>query len=333
MPDIGSITFREHVERGQVMISGQQLNYQLYQIDARPVDPEPGADLAGSATSTPQSLQGNLNVFIPGHWQQARTARSLLRQIAAKSDSHFVWSFDIDPPQGGDPVRAAALVAILRKMIASRIAHDVTPYPGGQEPTRVTLYGWSHGGAEALRTVDHAPELFENLALFCPAGMVERDCFELIASFTLESLRILPRALGKSMITVRIALRIIMEILQGLVSDLYRVRSIKRVVEDTLWICQKVPGPDYGFNGNIAILFGARDSVIRWRDVFPSANAQLEGEVTDVTSLPGANFSDFRSHNFPFARKLAVYILPGDHASPETEPELYARTALKLLRD
>jgi pimeloyl-ACP methyl ester carboxylesterase len=332
MPDIGSITFREHVERGQVTILGQHLNYQLYEIDARPVGPERGTELAEGTPSTPQGLQGNLNVFIPGHWQQARTARSLLRQIAAKSDSRFVWSFDIDPPQGGDPVRAAALIAILRQMIASRIDHDENTRAGDQEPTRVTLYGWSHGGAEALRTVDQAPELFEHLILFCPAGLVERDCWELIGSFTLESLRILPRALGKSIITVRIVLRIVMEILTGLVSDLYHARSIRRVVEDTLWICRKVPSPDYGFKGGVAILFAERDSVIRWRDVFPSAIAQLGGKVTDVSSLAGANFSDFQSDNFPIARKVAVYILPGDHASPETEPELYATTALKLLR-
>lgn len=319
---IESKPYREQVARDQVTVFEQRLGYQLYEVDARPV----GAGDSGC-------LQGNLNVFIPGHWQKARTAQRLLQGIAAESDSGLVWSLDIDPPQGGDPVRAAALVEILRQRIASRFTYSQDPLTGETGAIRVTLFGWSHGGAEALRAVELAPDLFDRLLLLCPAGLVERRCAELSWSFTLEGLRIFLRALGKSWATVGIVLRIVAGILAGLAGDLFQARSLQRVAGDIGWICHKVPRPDFRYPGEVVILFGAQDTVIRWQDVFPTAMVDLGEIVSDLSRIPEVDLADYKLLNFPYASRLEVFILPGDHASPETEPDPYLQIVMQTMRN
>jgi pimeloyl-ACP methyl ester carboxylesterase len=52
----------------------------------------------------------------------------------------------------------------------------------GAPPTgaaqRVTLFGWSHGGAEALRTAEAAPDLIPHVVGLCPAGWPEEEADE-----------------------------------------------------------------------------------------------------------------------------------------------------------
>lgn len=301
--------------RGNIDHHGQRIGYTLYSVDARPEEQR-------RQNNIDRRLDGKLNVFLPGHGQLAGTARDLILTIAENSASHIVWSIDIHPPEGGDPVKGEALLALLRERIANELfpatafeAEDAVRVP-------IALIGWSHGGGEALWTAGIAGDSVEDLILFCPGGMVERRCSELGWSFTLECLRIFfytlfrtPRKLGLVMI-------LMVEIAAGVVGDLFYTRSIRRLLEDICWICVKAPGERYGFSGRVVILFGARDSVIRWRDVFPAC-AQ-PGDIQGV-------LDDYRKYNFPFVRRLVVEVLEGNHASPETDPQIYYQHALAAL--
>lgn len=306
---------QEKLVKGQVDLQGQRIGYTLYSVDARPPEQR-------RQNNIDRHLDGDLNVFLPGHGQLARTARKLIHTIAENSASHIVWSIDINPPKGGDPVKAEALLILLRERIAAELFPPTAAVPVEPSPVRVTLIGWSHGGGEALWMAGSSADLVDDMILFCPAGMVERRCSELLWSFTLECLRIFfhtlfrtPRGLGSFLI-------LMIEIAAGILGDLFATSSLRRLKEDICWVCVKAPGPGYGFNGRVVILFAEDDTVIRWRDVFPAC-----AQAQDIQNV----LEDYRRNNFPGASQLIVDVLEGNHASPESDPELYFQRALAAL--
>lgn len=80
----------------------------------------------------------------------------LIHASAQHNKSKVAWCVDIDPPVGGDPVKARAMPLIVQRHLPALLAADA---PGAGAEQRVTLLGWSHGGAEALRTAEAAPDL------------------------------------------------------------------------------------------------------------------------------------------------------------------------------
>jgi hypothetical protein len=306
----------EKLVKGHIDLQGQRIGYTLYSVDARQPEQRRQNDLECR-------LDGDLNVFLPGHGQLARTARKLIHIIAENSASRLVWSVDIHPPRGGDPVKAEALLALLRERIAVELFPPTASDPVEPQRIRVTLIGWSHGGGEALWTADISAGLVMDLILFCPAGMIERSCSELVWSFTLECLRIFFHTLFRTPRKLGLVLILMAEIAGGILGDLFATRSLRRLKEDICWICRKAPGTEFGFKGDVVILFAEGDTVIRWRDVFPTS--------PQAQDIPGV-LEDYRQNNFPFVNRLVVDVLEGNHASPETDPELYYRRACEALR-
>jgi len=305
----------EKLVKGQVDLQGQRIGYTLYSVDARSPEQRRQNDIG-------HRLDGDLNVFLPGHGQLARTARELIRTIADNSASHIVWSIDICPPKGGDPVKAEALLALLRERIAAELFYPVATDLVEPYPVRVMLIGWSHGGGEALWTANVSADLVEELILFCPAGMVERRCSELVWSFTLECLRIFFHTLTRTPRKLGAVLILMAEIAAGILGDLFATGSLRRLKEDICWVCVKAPGQGYGFKGRVVILYAEDDTVIRWRDVFPAC-----AQAQDIQNV----LDEYRRNNFPGASQLFVDVLEGNHASPESDPELYYQRALAAL--
>ena len=213
---------QEKLIKGQIDFQGQRIGYTLYSVDARPQNQRQQNDLA-------RRLDGGLNVFLPGHGQLARTARKLIHTIAENSASHLVWSVDIHPPKGGDPVKAEVLLALLRERIAAELFPSAPSDLDDPYPVRMTLIGWSHGGGEALWTADISADLVEALILLCPAGLVERRCSELGWSFALESLRIFFYTLFHTPRKLGLVLTLMAEIVAGILGDLFATRSLRRL--------------------------------------------------------------------------------------------------------
>jgi pimeloyl-ACP methyl ester carboxylesterase len=307
---------QEKLVKGHIVLQGQRIGYTLYSVDARPPEQRRQNDIE-------RRLDGDLSVFLPGHGQLARTARKLIHTIADNSASHLVWSVDIHPPKGGDPVKAEALLTLLRERIAADLFPPAANDPAVPQRIRVTLIGWSHGGGEALWAAGISADLVADLILFCPAGMIERRCTELVWSFTLECLRIFFHALFHSPRKLGLVLILMAEIAGGILGDLFAARSLRRLKEDICWICVKAPGADFSFGGDIVILFAEGDTVIRWRDVFPAC--------AQARDIPGV-LKSYRLDNFPAVNRLVVDVLEGNHASPETDPEVYYRRACEALR-
>lgn len=301
-------------ERGKVEVDGETMCYTLYEVDTRP-------ESQRIANARDKTLDGNLNVYVPGHGQRATAAKNLIATIVALSPSKVLWAIDIDPPRGGDAARAEALIKIIRK----KAGEDLFGGEGQEsaEPPffRVTIFGWSHGGAEAMRAAAKAPELFQQVVGLCPAGLVKRSPSELAWSFTLESWRIFWDALLRLDRTIARVLAMGYDILAGLFCDLLRSKSLQRVINDIRWACGKVTGKDYEYDGKVVILFGEKDGVIRWRDVFPAC--QYPGDI-------GPFLGEYKKCNFPMARGLQVRVLEGSHIAPETHAPLYVETAFDL---
>jgi len=300
--------------RGQVEVGGEIIGYELYEIDSR---------TAGKQTEDgPRKvLDGNLNVYIPGHGQTVAAARNLMATIVALSSSKMLWSIDIDPPKAGDPARAEALLKIIRKRVIEElfVGHQKSVIPS---PFRVTIFGWSHGAAEALRAAEKEPRLFSQVVGICPAGLIERSLSELTTSFLFESLLVFLNALSRFDRTVARVLAIGYDILAGIVRDLLRSKSLQRVLDDIRWACRKVTGKDFEYDGTVVILFAEQDSVMRWRDVFP--RCQHPGKIDRFSE-------EYRRNNFPVVHRLEIRVLEGNHMTPEINASLYIRTAFDLL--
>jgi pimeloyl-ACP methyl ester carboxylesterase len=309
------LQFLEKVEHGSVQLTPgrESIGYSLFEVRCITEDINPRQD---SITK----LECDLSVFIPGHGQKAWTAKKLIYSLAMHTTSGLVWSLDIDPPSGGDPKRAEALLAILRRRTDKELGWKLGE--AGQPLHKLALFGWSHGGGEALRTAALDPSLFQQVAVFCPAGLIERKPVELAWSFSLESLRIFFYTLSRSLRKLFLASMLMLDILAGMFGDLFRTRSLKRVIGDFIWVCHKVTGPDYAYTGQVALIFGQNDTVIRWRDVFPTLSTPEE------VAQRGAAL---QRENFPLVEELAARVIPGNHASPETDPDVYMDCALQAL--
>jgi hypothetical protein len=298
--------------RSQIDLDGQTIGYDLYELDCR-------TDGQRSNDRERGSLAGDLIVIIPGHGQTVDTTANLLRGSAAASKAGVAWAIDIDPPQNGDPDKAAALPVIVRQQARHLFSGDGAQ--GGAPEIRVALFGWSHGGAEALRTAQAAPDLIASITGLCPTGLVERRSAELVTGFVLECARILLAALSKGFSGIWQVLMIGLHIVTGIAGDAIRSRSLRRPLEDAIWATHKVPGPGYAYPHQVALIFAAQDSVIRWHDVFP-------GCTTPDDLAPCLD--GYRQADFPHVSSLDVLVLPGNHASPETDPA-YALNALEII--
>ena len=302
-------------ERGEVEVDGERTGYTLYEVDARP-------ESQRIANARDRALDGNLNVYVPGHGQRVAAARNLIATIMTLSSSKVLWAIDVDPPRGGDAARAEALVKIIRRKASEELFGGEGQEAAEPPSFRVTIFGWSHGGAEAMRAAEKAPDLFQQVVGLCPAGLVERSPSELLWSFVLECWRISWDALLKPDRSIARALAIGYDMLAGLFSDFLRSKSLRRVINDVRWISEKVTGQDYSYDGKVVILFGEKDAIIRWRDVFPAC--QHPGDIE-------AFLEEYKKRYFPMARGLQVRILEGSHVAPETHAPLYVKTAFDLL--
>jgi hypothetical protein len=152
---------------------------------------------------------------------------------------------------------------------------------------------------------------------------VKRHPLELIFSFGLEAVHIAWSGLRKlDWAYMRSALRVGADFVYGLLRDMWRTRSIVRLVEDVLWAGPQVVGPAYDYPGEVVLLLGRRDTVIRWRDAFPDAR-----QAQDVPALLPA----YKQANFPQASRLEVRVMEGNHLAPEVRAAEYVGQALALL--
>jgi hypothetical protein len=227
----------EKQERGEVKLRGEKIGYTLYEVDARP-------ESQRTANARDKTLDGNLNVYVPGHGQRVTAARNLIARIMSLSSSKVLWAIDVDPPRGGDLARAEALIKIVRKKASQELFGGEGQESAESPFFRATIFGWSHGGAEALRAAAKAPGLFQQVVGLCPAGLVERSPSELVWSFTLECWRIFWDALPRLDRGIARVLAMGYDMLAGLFCDLLRSRSLRRVINDIRWACEKVTGQD-----------------------------------------------------------------------------------------
>ncbi|MBC8264346.1 MAG: hypothetical protein H8E47_09515 [Anaerolineales bacterium] len=302
-------------ERGEVGIAGETVGYTLYEVDARP-------ESQRIANAKDNTLDGNLNVYIPGHGQTVTAAKNLIARIIALSSSKVLWAIDIDPPRDGDPARAEALIKIIRKK-ANEALFGVERQEAAEPPSfRVTVFGWSHGGAEAMRAAAKAPALFQQVVGLCPAGLAKRSPSEIAWSFVLECWRIFWDAWPRFDRTIVRVLAMGYDVLAGVFRGLLRSKSWRRVINDIRWASGKVTGQYYEYDGMVVILFAENDGVIRWRDAFPAC--QHPGDI-------GPFLEEYQKRDFPMVRGLQVRVLEGSHVAPETRAPLYVRTAFDLL--
>ncbi len=261
--------------------------------------------------------------MIPGHGQTTASPVKLTAAAAALSSAGIAWCIDILPPSGGDPVKARALSAIVRDRMAALFLASGEPQSAPLQPARATLIGWSHGGGEALRSAESDPILFPRVAGLCPAGLIERRPSELLFCFLLEVAHIVWTALiRRDWANLGDGLRVGFDILRGMVLDLILSRSLKRVLDDIRWASRKVPGRGFDYPGDVALVFGRDDTVIRWQAIFPGCSCPEE--------IP-AQLEDCRRDNFPEAAQLPVAVLAGDHLSPEHAATEFARSAFAML--
>jgi hypothetical protein len=300
----GSATY----EQGTIEVAGETVTYDLFAVDARSAAQRERDKDRGR-------LAGNLIVVVPGHGQTARGPQKLVAGAALMSRARVAWCLDPVPARGGDQTQAQAMAGIVRQRLA-------TLFPGG-EPGRATLVGWSHGGGESLRTCQADPELFPQCLALCPTGMIPRRPLTFVARFFLEAIHAQWSDLRRrDWAALKDTLRVGLDFGRGLVRDLWRSRSFRALIEDLRGATQKVPGREYDYPGEVAVLFAARDRVIRWRDVFPGC--QTPEDLAAI--LPG-----FQQANFPRVKRLQVQIVDGDHVSPEKHAPAFLRPGLELL--
>lgn len=304
----------EYLQRGIVNLDGDLVYYTFYEIDVR-------SDIQRSKDLNSNSLGGSLNVYIPGHGQSADGAKALMRAIAVFSASKVLWSIDVTPPVTGDLGKAKAIIHIIKeKCVIGK--NNISNHKKLLEISGVSLFGWSHGGGEAMIIAEKAPGLVKNLVGICPTGLIQRSWLKLSIHFVLESMRIIYDAIFKSEGNLARVITLGLNIFRGIVRDLIITKSIQRIINDIRWASKKVCGEDYTYDGSVVLLFAENDGVNRWRDSFPSC--QESKEVVDYVR-------QFRLSNFPLSKMLKVAVLPGNHMSPETNSELFIRTAFNLM--
>lgn len=299
----------EAVEQGTVNASGELIHYEIRTVDARSTQRQAQDARRGRP-------EGNIVVVVPGHGQSVHGPKKLVATAARLSKSGIVWCVDPVPARGGDRVEAQAIAHIVRSRIG-------TTFPATEEPITATLIGWSHGGGEALRAAEYDPDLFPQFLGLCPTGFVDRPPFELVYSFLLESVRILwSSARRKDWLCLKDTLRLGGNFVIGSLRDLWRSGSGKRLVEDIGWAARRASLQPLGYTGEVVLLFGAQDTVIRWRDVFPECE-----QPQDIAE----SLADLQRRDFPRAASLQVRIVAGTHVAPEVDAPAFLELGLGLL--
>ena len=299
----------ETIEQGTVEVGGESVRYEIRIVDAR-------SRLQREQDARRGRPVGNLIVVVPGHGQSIYGPKKLAAAAAKLSRSKIAWCVDPVPAKGGDRIEAQAIAQIVRDRIAAA-------FPAADEPIVATLMGWSHGGAEALRAAGHDPELFPQFLGLCPTGLVERSRRELLVSFGLEATRILWVSVRRRDWTcLRDTLRLGWNAAAGMVRDLWRGKSLRRVVEDIGWAARRVASGPIGYSGEVVLLLGAQDSVVRWTDAFPEC--ELAPDIS-------GSLADYQQVNFPRASRVEVRVIEGAHVAPEVDPPRFLRTGLGLL--
>jgi hypothetical protein len=290
--------------RAVVLVGDEAVRYEVLTSDAR-TDAERARDAARGAP------EGHVIVAVPGHGQTVAGPRNLVDSAARMSRSGLAWCVDPTPTAGGDVIEAQAITRIVRRCLAEQ-------FPAAT--AGALILGWSHGGSEALRAAREAPDLFPQYLGLCPVGLVARRPTELVGSFLLEAARIVGRTLYRRRWSeLAETLRVGLDFARGLVLDLVRTRSLRRLANDVRWACRKVPGPDFDYPGEVVLLLGTDDTVIRWRDVLPG------GRVDDSA------VADLHATDFAAARRFTLEVIPGDHMTPEVDAGSFIRRGLALL--
>jgi pimeloyl-ACP methyl ester carboxylesterase len=246
-------------EQGAVEVRDESVHHDICIVDARSTQQRELDAQRGRPG-------GNVMVVVPGHGQSVHGPRKLVAAAAQLSKSKIAWCIDATPAKGGDPTEAQAIARVVRERIS-------TTFPETEVPIAATLIGWSHGGSEALRAAEHDPALFPQFLGLCPTGLVDRQPLELLLSFFLEATRILwESARRRDWTCLKDALRLGWNAGAGMVRDLWRTRSPRRLTEDIGWASRKVASSPIGYTGEVVLLFGAQDTVMRWHDVFPECD-------------------------------------------------------------
>jgi pimeloyl-ACP methyl ester carboxylesterase len=300
----------ETVEQGEVEVRGESVRYEMRIVDTRSAQQREQDEWRGKPV-------GNIMVVVPGHGQSIHGPRKLVATAAQLSKSRIAWCIDPVPAQGGDRIEAQAIARVVRDRIAAT-------FPAGDEPTAATLIGWSHGGSEALRAAEHDPDLFPQFLGLCPTGFVDRQPLELVCSFFVEATQILWSSVRRGDWTcLGDTLRVGWNAGTGLLRDLWRSRSPRRLSDDIGWATRSVASSPLGYTGEVVLLFGAQDTVVRWRDTFPGCERSLE---------LSESLAEYRETNLPGARSVEVRVLEGSHIAPEVDAPTYLYTGLSLLR-
>lgn len=299
----------ESDEQGMVDVQGESVHYEIRIVDAR-------SAMQRERDARRGRSDGNLVIVVPGHGQSIHGPKKLVATAAQLSRSKIAWCIDPVPVKGGDRTEAQAIARVARERIS-------TTFPKMEEPIAATLIGWSHGGSEALRAAEHDPDLFPQFLGLCSTGLVDRQPLELIFSFFLEATRILWTSVRwRDWTCLKDTLRLGWNAGVGLVRDLWRSKSPKRLAEDIGWASRKVSGRLFGYSGEVVLLFGALDTVVRWQDVFPECE-----RPQDISK----SLAEYKRRNFPLARRVEVQIVKGAHVAPETDAPSFLQTGLGLL--
>jgi len=298
----------EH-ERGAVEVQGETVGYELCTIDARSNQQRERDTHRGRP-------DGNIMVVVPGHGQTIHGPKKLVTTAALMSRSRIAWCIDTAPAKGGDRTEAQAIARVVKENIS-------TTFPDMEEPIAATLIGWSHGGSQALLAAEFAPDLFPQFLGLCPTGFVDRQPLELLHSFFLEATRILWASVRQRDWTcLKDTLRVGWNAGVGLIKDLWKTKSLRRLIEDIGWAARNVASSPIGYTGEIVLLFGAQDTAVRWCDLFPECD-----RPQDIAKF----LVEYQEKNFPLASRVEVQVVEGAHVAPETDAPSFLQTGLSLL--
>ena len=299
----------EFEAKAVVDVNGELIHYAIRMVDARSAQQREQDYLHGGPA-------GSVMVVVPGHGQGIHGPKKLMAAAARLSRSKIAWCIDPVPARGGDHVEGQAIARIARAKLQAT-------FPAGYARASATLIGWSHGASEALRAAGDAPELFPQFLGLCPLGLVDRRPGQLVGSFLIEASRILWNSIRQRRWTcLSDALRLGLNAGTGLARDLRHSRSARRLVEDIGWAGKKVTGSTFRYPGQVALLFGVQDTVVRWQDVFPEC---AKPEQIDST------LGTYGREAFPEASDVQVRVIEGTHVAPESNASTYLQTGLGLL--
>jgi hypothetical protein len=94
------------------------------------------------------------------------------------------------------------------------------------------------------------------------------------------------------------------------------------VVEDVQWAGSRIAGEGFSYPGEVVLLFGSRDRVVRWQDLLPGGTG--ESDTTDGVLAVARGL-------FPRAERVEVVVMEGGHLVPESDAGTCMRQVLGLL--